>query len=68
VAEEITDSERKSEAFAHAMKALAKRFRTPASDGCEKYARFIGAELQVERTAAYAAVQEFLKVAQHDDT
>ncbi|MFH1477919.1 MAG: hypothetical protein ABIH24_10600 [Verrucomicrobiota bacterium] len=61
VAAEITENERTSNAFAHALNVLAKRFKTPTADGCEKYARFIGAELQADRTAAYAAVQEFLK-------
>lgn len=61
VVEEITDSQRTSEAFGHALAVLAKRFKTPVSDGCEKYARFIGAGLKSDRAVAYAAVQEFLK-------
>lgn len=61
VAAEITGTERKSDSFAHALRILKKRFHSPSDDGPEKYARFLGEALPANRSAAYAAVQEFVK-------
>lgn len=61
IAAEITDEERKAESFQHAIDVLGSRYKTISSDGVEAYARFVGEDLAVNRNAAYAAVQEFLK-------